>query len=77
MGVAETELEAGEGALIGPPLVVVVLGWPEVAVETRLRAAVTAGCEGSFRLEEDSRAGVAATADEGSLPRSRKEDKIM
>lgn len=72
----EMKVEAGEGAgalLVGPEL-----GWPEVVVETRLRAAVMAGCEGSFRLEveEASCAGETAAADEGNLPRPRKHHKL-
>lgn len=41
-------------------------------METRLRAAVIAGCKESLRLEAASRDGAAAEAEEGSLPGQRK-----
>lgn len=63
----ETEVEAGEEALVGPLEAVVALGWPEAAVETRLRAAVMAGCKESFRLGAASLDGAAAAAG-SSLP---------
>lgn len=61
-------MEAGEGAPGDPLVAVVALGTR--LVETRLRAAVMAGCKVSFRLGADSRDGAAA-ADEASLPEQK------
>lgn len=41
-------------------------------METRLRAAVIAGCRVSFMLEVTSRDAAAAAVDEGSLPGHKK-----
>lgn len=68
-------MEAGEGALVVLLVVEVALGCPDAAVETRLRAAVIAGCKESFRLEAASRTGAAAAVDDGCLPGQRKYNK--
>lgn len=44
-------------------------------METRLRAAVMAGCKESFRLQAASRDGATDAADEGCLP-GQKENNI-
>lgn len=67
--VVETEAKAGEGALLVDPL--------GAAVETRLRAAVMAGCKVSFGFGAESRDGAAAAAEEGSLPEQRIKIKFL
>lgn len=60
-------MAAGEEVLVGPLVVVVALGCPDAAVETRLRAAVMDGCRESLTLGAASRDGAAAAVG-GSLP---------
>lgn len=64
-------VETGEEALVDPLVVVVTLGWPEDALETRLSAPVIEGCEESLRLEEVSRVEAPDDAEEGCLPEDK------
>lgn len=68
MDEVETGVEAGEGAPVDPLVAVLVLGWPEAAVETRFRAAVIVDCKESFRLDVASHDDMVAAPDEGTLP---------
>lgn len=46
-------------------------------MDTRLRAAVIAGCKESFRLEELSRDGVITAEDVGTLPGWKKRELLI